>query len=159
MNEFLDQIRTIASSGESREQRVSQVAAAIRVRGRYRWVGIYDVSPSVVSVIAWSGSGAPAYPRFSVTQGLTSVAIGQRSTVLVSDVTTDSRYLTAFGSTRSEIIIPVLSPSDGSVIGTIDVESEEVNAFSPQDQQLLEECARAVLPLWIGIRDQTEAHA
>jgi len=36
------------------------------------------------------------------------------------------------------------------VIGTIDVESERANAFSPSDQQLLEECARAALPLWMA---------
>jgi L-methionine (R)-S-oxide reductase len=68
---------------------------------------------------------------------------------MVNDVSIDVRYLTAFGSTRSEIIIPFLPSQDGRVIGTIDVESEHANAFSQRDQDLLTECAQAALPLWV----------
>jgi L-methionine (R)-S-oxide reductase len=159
MDDILHYIRDIASSSDSRQKRVESVAAAIKARGQYRWVGIYDVSPSQVSVIAWSGPGAPAYPTFPITQGLTSAAIKQRSTVVANDVTKDARYLTAFGNTRSEIIVPVLSPSDGQVIGTIDVESELENAFSPKDQRVLEQCAIAALPLWTGTSTRMETHA
>jgi putative methionine-R-sulfoxide reductase with GAF domain len=56
--------------------------------------------------------------------------------------------LTAFGSTLSEIIVPVIHPQRGAVIGTIDVESERTNAFSDEDRQMLEKCAVAALPLW-----------
>jgi putative methionine-R-sulfoxide reductase with GAF domain len=49
----------------------------------------------------------------------------------------------------SEIIVPILDRPLGKVMGTIDVESERANAFSASDQHLLEECARAALPLWI----------
>ena len=103
----------------------------------------------MVSLIAYSGPGAPAYPTFPVTQGLTGAAIREKATVLVGDVQSDPRYLTVFGGTLSEIIVPIVHPQSGKVIGTIDVESERANAFSPSDQQLLEECARAALPLWI----------
>jgi putative methionine-R-sulfoxide reductase with GAF domain len=50
-------------------------------------------------------------------------------------VRNDCRYLTAFGSTLSEVIIPVLDHSP-AVIGTIDVESERANAFSDVDREL-----------------------
>ena len=43
-------------------------------------------------------------------------AIQEKKAVIVGDVRTNPRYLTAFGSTLSEIIVPVLSP-DGRVIG------------------------------------------
>jgi putative methionine-R-sulfoxide reductase with GAF domain len=111
-------------------------------------VGIYDVRDDTVSITAWSGPGAPAYPSFPIVHGLTGSAISQKATVLVNDASVDARYLTAFGSTRSEIIIPVIAPADGNVVGTIDVESEMTGAFSPKDQEMLEECARAILPLW-----------
>lgn len=65
-------------------------------------------------------------------------------------MTADPRYLTAFGSTRSEIVVPVIAPADGRVVGTIDVESEVAGAFLQQDQQMLEQCALAARPLWIG---------
>jgi len=64
-------------------------------------------------------------------------------------VRNDPRYLTAFASTVSEIIVPVLAPGGDRVIGTVDVESEQVNAFGPRDQQRIEQCAQAALPLWL----------
>ena len=88
------------------------------------------------------------FPQFPVTNGLTGSAIRDKKTVVVGDVASDPRYLTAFGSTRSEIIIPVLDKKTGAVIGTIDVESEQANAFSEEDQKRLEHCARIAGPLW-----------
>ncbi len=149
MDPSLDKIRAIASGPGGRQQRAMRIAVVINGGGDYRWVGIYDVGDELVSIIAFSGPGAPAHPNFAVTQGLTSAAISGKLPVIVNDVNTDSRYLTAFASTRSELIIPVLAPKDGSVIGTIDVESEHTNAFSHRDQDMLAECAHAALPLWI----------
>ena len=103
----------------------------------------------MVSIIGWSGLGAPAYPRFPVTKGLTSSAIREKKAVIVGDGRSDPRYLTAFGSTLAEIIIPILHPVEGRAIGTIDVESNTSSAFSAADQEVLEQCAQAALPLWV----------
>jgi putative methionine-R-sulfoxide reductase with GAF domain len=146
----LNLIRAVISSSEDRTARAANLARVIRNSGGYRWVGIYNVGTTVVSIIAWDGPGAPAYPSFPITQGLTGSAIEQRATVVVGDVRNDPRYLTAFGSTLSEIIIPVLHPENGNVVGTIDVESEHADAFSDQDRAMLEQCAREALPLWIS---------
>jgi putative methionine-R-sulfoxide reductase with GAF domain len=91
----------------------------------------------MVSIFAYSGPGAPTYPSFLVSEGLTGSAIREKATVVVADVRKDPCYLTAFGTTLSEIIVPVLDPQRGEVIGTIDVESEHADAFSRSDQQLL----------------------
>src|ERR1700728_387584 len=117
--------------------------------GGYRWVGVYDVGAEQVSIIAWSGASAPEHPTFPVGQGLTGAAIEHRRAVVAADVRNDPRYLTAFGSTVSEIIVPVLVPGENRVIGTVDVESEQANAFSARDQQMIEQCAQAALPLWL----------
>jgi len=149
MEATLSKIRSAASRAAARAERAQQIADAIRTLGAYRWVGVYDVSADLVSIIAWSGPSAPAYPTFPVTNGLTSSAIQGKSTVVVGDVRSDPRYLTAFGSTLSEIIIPILDPRDSRVVGTIDVESERANAFSAADQETLEQCANAALALWV----------
>jgi L-methionine (R)-S-oxide reductase len=148
LESVLNDIRAIVSSGEERVVRASRLAEAIRNLGPYRWVGVYDVGPDLVSIIAWSGPAAPACPTFPVTQGLTGAAITQKTTVVVGDVTKDRRYLTCLGSTVSEIIIPILKPGEGSVVGTIDVESEQANAFSEGDRQRLEKCGQAAMTLW-----------
>ena len=152
VKETLKRIRAIVAQGGDRCERAKQLAETVRSLGNYRWTGVYDVSSELVSIIAYSGSGpaAPAYPTFPITKGLTASAIREKATVVVGDVRTDPRYLTAFGNTLSEIIVPILDPQSGKVIGTIDVESERTNAFSANDQKLLEECARTALPLWVG---------
>lgn len=160
-DEPLKHIRAIVASGGARAERAKQLAEAVRSLGDYRWTGVYDVGSEVVSIIAYSsvssgahagGSGpeAPVYPTFPVTKGLTSAAIRDMRTIAVGDVRSDPRYLTAFGNTLSEIIVPILDPQSGKVVGTIDVESDRANAFSVRDQELLEECARSALPLWVG---------
>jgi L-methionine (R)-S-oxide reductase len=149
VNNVLGQIRTIAAGSDDRAARAKRLAELIRKLGEYRWVGVYDVGAENVSIIAWSGPGAPEHPTFPVSKGLTGAAIQQKRAVAVGDVRNDPRYLTAFGSTLSEIIVPVLAPGEERVIGTVDVESEHANAFSARDQQMIEQCAQAALPLWL----------
>ena len=61
-----------------------------------------------------------------------------RKTIDGGDVTADPRYLTAFGTTRSEIIVPIFNRTDESVVGTIDVETDKQDAFSSDVQDFLE---------------------
>ena len=149
VNNVLGQIRSVAAGSDDRTIKAKRLAELIRTLGEYRWVGVYDVTTEQVSIIAWSGPSAPEYPQFPVTKGLTGAAIQQKKAVVVGDVRSDPRYLTAFGSTLSEIIVPVLAPGEERVIGTVDVESENANAFSARDQQMIEQCAQAALPLWL----------
>lgn len=146
----LGEIRGVLESTGSRTVKAERVADLIRRTRGYRWVGLYDVDRDEIAIISWSGHGAPAYPRFPANKGLSGSAVRARTTVVVNDVTADPRYLTAFGSTRSEMIVPVLDPSTGSAIGTIDVESEHVNAFKNEDRALVERCALVLAPLFIG---------
>ena len=60
----------------------------------------------------------------------------------------DPRYLAAFGTTTSEIIVPVFDGLGENVVGTIDVESEKPNAFTKDVQALLEVCSNVIRPLW-----------
>jgi L-methionine (R)-S-oxide reductase len=149
IDNVLNEIRSIAASGNDRITKAKRLAERIQVLGQYRWVGIYDVGAEFVSIISWSGPSAPEYPEFPVSSGLTASAIQQKKSVVVGDVRNDPRYLTAFGNTISEIIVPVLAPGGECVIGTVDVESEQANAFSERDRQMIEHCAQAALPLWL----------
>ncbi len=145
----LNQIRSTAASGGDRAERAKRLTELIRKLGDYRWVGVYDVGAKNVSLVAWSGPGAPEHRMFPASKGLTGAAIREKRTVIAGDVRNDPRYLTAFGSTLSEIVVPVFAPGEELVIGTVDVESDQANAFSARDQQLIEQCAQAALPLWL----------
>jgi L-methionine (R)-S-oxide reductase len=145
----LNQVRSIAMGGDDRAEKARRLAELIRRLGEYRWVGIYDVGAEMVSMIGWVGPNAPENPSFPASKGLTGTAISEKRAVICGDVRNDRRYLAPFGSTLSEIIVPVLAPGGGAVIGTVDVESDKLNAFSARDQQMIEQCAQAALPLWL----------
>ena len=143
-------LERIVSSKVSRVVLLQAVADTIRHIGDYRWVGLYDIDlgAGVVRNVVFSGPGAPEYPQFPINKGLTGAAIVEKRTINVGDVAADRRYLTAFGSTRSEIIAPVFDEARQKVIGTIDVESELRDAFNVEVQMLLERCANVVSPVW-----------
>ena len=143
-------LRILVSAAKDRVTALQSVAELLRSSGRYRWVGLYDVdrAAGTVTNIVWSGPGAPEYPTFPITKGLTGAAISTRKTVNVGDVAADPRYLTAFGTTKSEIIVPVFDRAGENVVGTIDVESEKPNAFPEEVQTLLEACSKVIRPLW-----------
>jgi len=143
----MSELRRIAESSETREVRARRIAELIREAGGYRWVGIYDVTSNEIAVIAWSGRGDPAFPRFPVTQGLNGAAVSSGKTVIVGDVMQDARYLTTLGNTRSEMVVPVRNES-GAIVGTIDVESEIVDRFQDADRELIERCATEAAILW-----------
>jgi L-methionine (R)-S-oxide reductase len=148
-SELLDTLRNIAAESSDRKTKAKRIVDAIRKEGSWRWVGIYDVDfqRGLVANIAWSGYSAPSHPAFPITQGLTSRAIAGRRTINVGNVADDSGYMTTFDSTRAEIIVPILGHGD-RVIGTLDVESEHLNAFDVEAQALLEESARVLEEFW-----------
>jgi len=145
-------IDDVLAGDQGRTEQAVQIAELIRQAGSYRWVGLYAVTDHEIIAIGWSGPGAPAHPRFPVTLGLSGATVASRRAVVVNDVTADRRYLTAFASTLSEAIVPVVDPGTGTVVGTLDVESGERDAFTDADRQALEGCAAALTGLVAGSR-------
>jgi signal transduction histidine kinase/DNA-binding response OmpR family regulator len=71
----------------------------------------------------------------SLGEGITGWVAQHGEPVLASDVREDPRYYTASPETRSELCVPLGSGS--RVLGTLNVESAEVDAFTLDDQRLL----------------------
>jgi L-methionine (R)-S-oxide reductase len=140
MSHELETFRSLAAATGSRPKKAKLAAALIRALGAYRWVGLYDVTAQEIAVIAWDGPEAPTHPRFPITKGLNGAAVASRRPVIAQDVAADPRYLTTIGGTRGEMIQPV--------VGTIDVESDRVNAFTKRDDELLAACAESLRWLW-----------
>src|SRR5262249_47407930 len=109
--------------------------------------GIYQVRPDEIAAIGWTGTNAPAHPSFPVTEGLNGAAVQSGRPVIVNDVSADPRYMVTFSDTQSELIVPVLN-AQRKTVGTIDVESTELNAVTEADSQLLRECAAIMTELF-----------
>jgi len=142
-----DALRSLREDLGDRVAKAQRAVELIRTLGPYRWAGLYDVLPAEIAVIAWAGPEAPTHPRFPISQGLNGACVSSRKPVIVQDVADDARYLTTIGGTRGEMIQPVTDQA-GRVVGTIDVESDRVNAFTSRDEDVLAACARNLFWLW-----------
>jgi L-methionine (R)-S-oxide reductase len=145
---FLERLQILIAETPDRARAAKCVAEAIAANRHYRWVGVYEVTSTEIGMIACSGATPPAFRRFAVTKGLCGSAVALRSIVNVGNVQEDPRWLTTFGTTRSEIIVPILRTNEPSVIGLIDVESDALNAFTQDDEHFLYFCAALLQSLF-----------
>ena len=148
-HKLLNQLAVYVSSSENREAAASAICKAIAEARGYDFVGLYDIANAEVAVAGWSGTTPPTHPRFSAEFGLCGAAARDRATLVVNDVAADSRYITTSAATRAEMIVPMLDPSTREVVGTIDVASDRLNAFTNEDRELVEDCARAIAAFWM----------
>ncbi len=144
---FLNKLEALVRDTPDRVLAANRAAESIAAAHRYRWVGLYEVTATEIAMIACTSSTIPAFPRFPISQGLCGSSVSLRAIVNVGIVQEDPRWLPTFGSTRSEIIVPVFSPQ-GPVVGLVDVESNLLNAFTTDDEQFLSRCAPFLLPLF-----------
>jgi putative methionine-R-sulfoxide reductase with GAF domain len=142
------ELAAVLETNAMREVRAKHAAEIVRASRNYRWVGIYDVDDDRIELLGHTGVQAPVFVEFSAAEGLSGEAVRTRTTVISNDVAHDSRYLTAFESTGSEMIVPILGAESGIAIGTLDVESERVGAFGDEDRDFVERCATALMPLF-----------
>ena len=136
----LQELGAFVLAGAHEPHHLCMMAEMIRATCDYRWVGIYKINRGDFAIVAKTGKCPPAYPRFPITQGLAAAALESKKSVMVADVHKDPRYLPTFGSTQSEIVVPVITESE-KVVGLIDVESEKLNAFTEADRDFLEHAA------------------
>ena len=74
-------------------------------------------------------------PRVRLGEGIVGYAALHREPVLVSDVSQDPRYIKLVPDVQSELAIPMLLKD--RLIGVVDLESPELDAFSKRDVEIL----------------------
>ena len=73
--------------------------------------------------------------RIKVGEGVTGIAAQRREAILVDDVSTDRRYISAVPNVRSELAVPLIVKN--RLIGVIDIESPQPNHFTEEHKRLL----------------------
>ncbi len=74
--------------------------------------------------------------RVKTGEGITGAAAQRRRSIVVDDVTQDSRYLAVVDAVRSEMAAPLIAR--GELVGVIDLQSSQTAAFSDRDRVILE---------------------
>ena len=140
---MLQELGAFILAGAKGPEAVKQMLEIIRAARRYRWMGVYKLSRHELTIVAGTGDEPVCYPRFPVTQGLCGAAAESRETIVVDDVHKDVRYLPTFHTTRSEIVVPIISRSE-RVAGVMVAESAKLKAFKKEDREVLERVAALI---------------
>src|SRR5574341_327309 len=138
--EDLDELTETLKIGPA-SQALKRFTAFLKRRfERYNWVGIYLVREGKLVLEAYAGDAETEHTTIPIGQGICGYAAEIGETIVVEDVSEDPRYLMCFPSTRSEIVVPI--KGETGVIGEIDIDSDQLSAFSRTDQEFLEAAAR-----------------
>ena len=141
----LETIRIALTEPSNRDVRLHRVVRILsESRPHYSWTGIYLLEAGMLVLHNQIGPPTP-HERIPVGQGICGLAARERRSVVVPDVTRDSRYLACSLATRSEIVVPIMRGPE--VLGEIDVDSDRLDAFGDEDRVLLEETAGLVAGL------------
>lgn len=112
---------------------------------KYNWVGFYLLEPGAQPPMLVLGSFLGAmtpHTRIPLNQGICGAAASSGKTIVLADVSKDSRYLACSLETKSEIVVPIFI--HGQVAGELDIDSHFAAAFGEADEELVQYCAQLV---------------
>ncbi|HEX3776438.1 MAG TPA: GAF domain-containing protein [Polyangiaceae bacterium] len=102
----------------------------------FDWTGFYRVRGADLLVIG-PYQGAHGCLRIPFSRGVCGRAARSKRTQRVADVSQFADHIACSSSTRSEIVVPVVTRS-GELLAVLDVDSDALDAFSELDQAELE---------------------
>jgi L-methionine (R)-S-oxide reductase len=124
--------------------RTDAMTRAVQILSRvpdYSWVGIYELFGNELVLGPFVGKPSP-HTRIPLGRGICGAAAADKTTIIVDDVNGDPRYLACSLETKSEIVVPIMRGCD--VLGEIDIDSDRLRAFGPEDKRMLEVVAAAL---------------
>jgi diguanylate cyclase (GGDEF)-like protein len=144
----VNEVSRHASSTLELEEILRRVTTAIQTGFGYYDVATFLMEGEYAVLKAIAGAFAEVAKdgyRQHLSQGIIGWAITHDETVLANDVSRDPRFISGYQEkvpTQSELCVPIRV--DGKVIGALDVESTELNAFDQWDVMALETLADQV---------------
>ncbi len=111
-----------------------------------QWTGIYyktsylNGEESTDLVLGPYIGAATDHVRIPINRGFCGMALREEKTVNVADVNADDTHIACSLTTRSELVIP-LKNSAGEMIAELDIDSDQLNAFSAELQAKFENYA------------------
>lgn len=104
---------------------------------RFDWVGVYLLDPeqNELWLHNYVGPGAE-HAKIPVGKGVCGTAVAEKRNINVPDVTRCEEYLACNEGVRSELV--VLIRAGDEILGQIDVDSNQLEAFTEEDEAQLQ---------------------
>ena len=135
-NEVAKLIKDSLESAASKDEALKSVVRILKCeRDHYNWVGVYLLEEN--SLVLHNYIGKPTeHTRIPVGKGVCGTAVALGKNQLVGDVTRLENYLSCSVETRAEIVVLIRRGSE--ILGQIDIDSDVEDAFTADDESLLE---------------------
>lgn len=132
--------KSIASLTEGETDMVSLMATVVcelhHADDRFDWTGFYRVTaPETLKIGPYQGGHGCLVIPFS--KGVCGTAARLNETQIVADVDAFPGHIACAASTRSEIVVPVRT-ARGTLLGVLDIDSDQPDAFNAADAAALE---------------------
>ena len=108
---------------------------------RLNWVGFYFFDGR--ELVVGPFQGLPACVRIPLDKGVCGTAASTGNTQRVADVHEFPGHIACDSASRSEVVVPLFLPRDGSLVGVLDLDSPEPDRFDAEDQRGIEAIAQA----------------
>ena len=144
--DYTSLIRTIASLTEGEDDVIALMATVVcelhHSDDRFDWTGFYRVtSPEMLKIGPYQGRHGCLQIPF--TRGVCGAAARLGETQLVPDVKAFADHIACASSTRSELVLPVWDRA-GTLLGVLDIDSDQFDAFTVFDADSLAEILATV---------------
>ena len=105
------------------------------------WAGFYFFDGR--ELVVGPFQGLPACVRIPLDKGVCGTAASTGHTQRVADVHEFPGHIACDSASRSEVVVPLFLPGDGSLVGVLDLDSPEPDRFDAEDQRGIEAIAQA----------------
>lgn len=135
--ELRDAVASLLDGEEDWVAAMATVASELKSAfAYYDWVGFYRAVGENTLVIG-PYQGGHGCLRIAFDRGVCGAAARTRLTQLVPDVAEFEGHIACSSTTRSELVVPIVTPS-GQLLGVLDVDSDTAAAFTDVDRDSLE---------------------
>jgi L-methionine (R)-S-oxide reductase len=139
-SEVIRELEAARSAGSGRDELLQSAVRGIEAaEEHFNWVGIYLLDGD--ELVLHNYIGRPTdHTRIPVGVGVCGAAVAEDRDINVTDVSAEDNYLACSVETRSELVVLMRSPN-GAIHGQIDLDSDRLAAFTPDDEDGLRKIA------------------
>ena len=132
---LLPQIKALIGDESDSIANLANVSAVLKEAFNFFWVGFYLVKTE--ELVLGPFQGPIACTRIKLGKGVCGTAWETKKTLIVDDVDSFPGHIACSSLSKSEIVVPLIK--NNTVIGVLDVDSEDFATFDNVDKQYLTE--------------------
>lgn len=140
--QLLAQARALLHGERDRVANAANLSALVyHALPSVNWVGFYFFDGR--ELVVGPFQGLPACVRIPLDKGVCGAAASTGQTQRVADVHAFPGHIACDSASRSEVVVPLMMPGNGSLIGVFDLDSPDPDRFDADDQRGIEAIAQA----------------